>query len=869
MTIQLNTKKPLLLDETPSIPQWNKDLQTLVGKTLRNYQNYEITFTKDLTGRVVCNCKKGNIIGENIPLWVAKNMEGKNLDHLSSAEVMFNGEAFILGRYGLKGGGGIYSKVCGNSKFINSIEAMNVSGSGNIGVNFGDIINKHYGGKLTNQEDVNDYFKALGKAFPTEILNINIKLFEELTAQYVECTEEVEKIDQFLETEKNGALLCTGSAGVGKSSLLKMTTIKKWKEYADNPKDNYICLFMHLPACRDLKTLLANMKIDKNTFDTFIKDKKLVIFLDSYDEIYPHPTINKENYCKNIYEEITHDGKVKFVVACRDHYLEKLSIAEENQIFSIQGTEKAKITRSVLGRLLPKSKDRKVVDKFLEKKIKFCKEKRKNEDIAVLESPDKYTELFETIGLYDYINTFFMLNIVSEILPSLKEENLGKNEELSKLKLVDSYVDHYIEREWKKPGVQGNLEGKDYYKTHHETLNNLNKNDYFKSIGKELTKEVLFYQLLQDENQKNQACLVYHEESNDKKNSFWENTFETKSEKRFLQDQPFYGLLQCLPLKIRDGVQKETKEIDFTHDLIKSYYLTKLFKDYLENNKEAELKELLGSHLFTKETLGMMVSLKEEEVSFDLVETLKNNAEWGTNIKNNGWALKQYNPEKMEALDRAVTKLKPMELATEMTFGAQEWQSHFGYTVENINKPENIEKILSSNCPYWPGKKVQDTHLLILVPKGLSLSELGELAKKANTKYSYFDVREHAETKEEKSYWALITKDVIPESRCLVIKAQEKMLTSEYKIPKAIEVVIGAFTHYARHKEYLYMDDQEKEKLVGKDAYTYTRCEELVDGKYRVVVGGFGSSGLDCSGDFDVGGNTIEISGVVGARKFF
>ena len=48
------------------------------------------------------------------------------------------------------------TRISDSSKFINSIEAMNVSGSGNIGVNFGDIIKTQYGGKLTNPEDIND-----------------------------------------------------------------------------------------------------------------------------------------------------------------------------------------------------------------------------------------------------------------------------------------------------------------------------------------------------------------------------------------------------------------------------------------------------------------------------------------------------------------------------------------------------------------------------------------------------------------------------------------------------------------------------------------------------------------------------------------
>ena len=65
----------------------------------------------------------------------------------------------------------------------------------------------------------------------------------------------------------------------------------------------------------------------------------MIIFLDSYDEIYPHPTLKNENYCKQIFKEIPGGVKVKFIVACRDYYLEKLEKKDENKIFSIKGEE--------------------------------------------------------------------------------------------------------------------------------------------------------------------------------------------------------------------------------------------------------------------------------------------------------------------------------------------------------------------------------------------------------------------------------------------------------------------------------------------------------------------------------------------------
>jgi len=95
------------------------------------------------------------------------------------------------------------------------------------------------------------------------------------------------------------------------------------------------------------------------------------------------------------------------------------------------------------------------------------------------------------------------------------------------------------------------------------------------------------------------------------------------------------------------------------------------------------------------------------------------------------------------------------------------------------------------------------------------------------------------------------------------------MLSSEYKEPKAIEMVIAAFTQYARHEERLYMDGKSMTSLVGKSVTTYSRCEELVGDQYRVVVGGFGSGGLYC-GYFchNLDDRASESFGVVVSRKF-
>ena len=167
--------------------------------------------------------------------------------------------------------------------------------------------------------------------------------------------------------------------------------MKKWKAYAKNPKNSYLTLFMHLPSIRSLKELLKTMNIDYNTFIEFIENKKLLVLLDSYDEIYPHPTLEKENLIKKIYDEIPRSTTVKFVVACRDYYVEKLEEKEENEIFSNEpgyNVEKkpiSPISRLILGNLHPE-KNKEMVEDFLDNKIKFCKKL----NIETLKTPQDY-----------------------------------------------------------------------------------------------------------------------------------------------------------------------------------------------------------------------------------------------------------------------------------------------------------------------------------------------------------------------------------------------------------------------------------------------------------------------------------------------
>ena len=75
-----------------------------------------------------------------------------------------------------------------------------------------------------------------------------------------------------------------------------------------------------------------------------------------------------------------------------------------------------------------------------------------------------------------------------------------------------------------------------------------------------------------------------------------------------------------------------------------------------------------------------------------------------------------------------------------------------------------------------------------------------------------------------------------------------------YELPSVLEAATAILMHHVR----------EGDRRFGDHPWTYTRCQEVVDGRYPAVVGGFESSGL-CIG---TGRYVNHHSGVACCRKF-
>lgn len=197
-----------------------------------------------------------------------------------------------------------------------------------------------------------------------------------------------------------------------------------------------------------------------------------------------------------------------------------------------------------------------------------------------------------------------------------------------------------------------------------------------------------------------------------------------------------------------------------------------------------------------------------------------------------------------------------------IAIGKEQWKKYFGDIGNEPPLPKDIHKILESPCPFYPGKKVQDTHMLVLVPesingKPIKLNSLDELLNhpqnndlvKVLTPHNEFvsvapqkakiwinaDIKSDGQQASSQSHWVLMTKDVIQGSinksyaeQQALIEGHNKQNGMQYEIPNALDAAICIWMHYMISQERLFNDKP----------YTYAFCQEFVQGN-QLVVGCF------------------------------
>ena len=207
--------------------------------------------------------------------------------------------------------------------------------------------------------------------------------------------------------------------------------------------------------------------------------------------------------------------------------------------------------------------------------------------------------------------------------------------------------------------------------------------------------------------------------------------------------------------------------------------------------------------------------------------------------------------------------------------GAKVWARHLG-AVEKLPIPEGMLEILSQPCPITLGKRVGETHMLVLIPERvggqpLTLTSLGSLVKAkghfldSEAGYCYMDpdvTTEQGNVQSGPAHYVLMLKDILPGSIDKRYEDQQAMVAALatkagvlYEAPPLLQAVACVYMNYL----------DSGTRLFGDKPWSYARCQEQVEGRYPIIIGGFSSLGLSVrSCDYDGDDN----EGVAVLRRF-
>ncbi len=157
------------------------------------------------------------------------------------------------------------------------------------------------------------------------------------------------------------------------------------------------------------------------------------------------------------------------------------------------------------------------------------------------------------------------------------------------------------------------------------------------------------------------------------------------------------------------------------------------------------------------------------------------------------------------------------KLVNGMAFGKEEWLKFYDLDIgKEPLLPRDIVEILNSPCHMDPTRSLRDTHILTLIPKGLTIKSFGEHAKKyflASIVYNcaYQPIHDALETPNDKSYWVLMSKNVLNGSKGHSFKKQQEMVFKlsqntnvNCEFPIALEAAVSILTHQIRSEELLF-----------------------------------------------------------------
>ncbi len=173
-----------------------------------------------------------------------------------------------------------------------------------------------------------------------------------------------------------------------------------------------------------------------------------------------------------------------------------------------------------------------------------------------------------------------------------------------------------------------------------------------------------------------------------------------------------------------------------------------------------------------------------------------------------------------ELVDTILDKVRELshEFYNMPCFGTDDWQKVYGITftkkqIEAVGKFPWSDEVLSSSCPFNPGKMVRETHFAFVGLDTVNIARLQKLNPKSNEPrfHSYGSASEYFREKFVSSEnlrlrWYLILRNIIPGSENKAFNEQKNMLPGEYEVPLAIEEIAKDILFYKKTGTYVNTD---------------------------------------------------------------
>lgn len=214
-------------------------------------------------------------------------------------------------------------------------------------------------------------------------------------------------------------------------------------------------------------------------------------------------------------------------------------------------------------------------------------------------------------------------------------------------------------------------------------------------------------------------------------------------------------------------------------------------------------------------------------------------------------------------------------------FGKAEWARYFGDIGTEPPLPRDINRILNSPCPIFQGKKVGESHVLVLIPKMIdgeqltigTLEKLARAPKGGGKATSLFVFDEYANEywlrTTDEPHWMLMTKDVIEGSRNRSYAEQQGLVADlakrtgiGYEVPRLLEAAICILMRYVSTGERLF-----RSSLFIDSSSTYTSCQDKFgEEQLTVVLGGFSPFSL-CTFPFGHGDDDCGVAACFSLRN--